>query len=114
MFPDVEHIKLEAGDLNVKLDPDLGVHYETVEDVSLGETTRVYLSVGLEEESEQSEILSLPTSPREVKNSFKNKRTLNDNKLFPLSLHIFFKTTNIYFFINKLNVKKNVYHGRSY
>ena len=34
VFPDVEHIKLESNDLGaVKLDPDLGVHYETVEDV---------------------------------------------------------------------------------
>ena len=48
------------------MDPDLGVHYETVEDVSLGDTTRVYLSVGLDEESEHSEVLSLTSSTDEV------------------------------------------------
>ena len=67
VFQDVENIKLEAGDLgDVKMDPDLGVHYETVEDVSLGDTTRVYLSVGLDEESEHSEVLSLTSSTDEV------------------------------------------------
>ncbi len=48
------------------MDPDLGVHYETVEDVNLGDTTRVYLSVGLDEESEHSEVLSLTSSTDEV------------------------------------------------
>ena len=67
VFQDVENIKLEAGDLgDVKMDPDLGVHYETVEDVSLGDTTRVYLSVGLDEESEHSEVLYLTSSTDEV------------------------------------------------
>ncbi len=42
-FPGVDQIKLEASDLcAVKLDPDLGVEYETVEDVSLEDAANVY------------------------------------------------------------------------
>jgi hypothetical protein len=42
-FPGVDQIKLEASDLcTVKLDPDLGVEYETVEDVSLEDAANVY------------------------------------------------------------------------
>lgn len=60
-FPVVDPIKLEANDLcsSVKLDPDLGVEYETVEDVSLDDAANVYFSVNLESESESSEVLSL-------------------------------------------------------
>lgn len=59
-FPVVDPIKLETSDLcSVKLDPDLGVEYETVEDVSLEDAANVYFSVNLESESESSEVLSL-------------------------------------------------------
>jgi len=67
VFPDVEHIKLESNDLGtVKLDPDLGVHYETVEDVSLGDTTRVFLSVDLDEDSDKSDVISLSSNSQEL------------------------------------------------
>ena len=40
---EVDQIKLESSDLcAVKLDPDLGVEYETVEDVSLEDAANVY------------------------------------------------------------------------
>jgi len=75
---------LEGGLLenSVKSDLDLGVHYDNgeiqyeteeihyesevhVEDVHLGDTTNVYFNVGLESESEHSEVLSLPSTSEE-------------------------------------------------
>ena len=67
---------------SVKSDLDLGVHYDNgeiqyeteeihyesevhVEDVHLGDTTNVYFNVGLESESEHSEVLSLPSTSEE-------------------------------------------------
>ena len=66
---------------SVKSDLDLGVHYDNgeiqyeteeiqyesevhVEDVHLGDTN-VYFNVGLESESEHSEVLSLPSTSEE-------------------------------------------------
>lgn len=44
----MDPIKLEPGDLcSVKLDPDLGVEYETVEDVSLEDAANVYFRQAL-------------------------------------------------------------------
>ena len=68
---------------SVKSDLDLGVHYDNgeiqyeteeihyesevhVEDVNLGDTTNVYFNVGLESESEHSEVLSLPSTSEDV------------------------------------------------
>ena len=68
---------------SVKSDLDLGVQYENgeiqydteeihyesevhVEDVNLGDTTNVYFNVGLESESEHSEVLSLPSTSEDV------------------------------------------------
>lgn len=66
-FTEVDQIKLEAGDLcSVKLDPDLGVEYETVEDVCLEDAANVYFSVNLESESESSEVLSLGSGSEDM------------------------------------------------
>ena len=44
------------------------VHYESVEDVHLTDPSNVYFNVGgLESESENSEVLSLPSTSEEVK-----------------------------------------------
>ena len=68
---------------SVKSDLDLGVHYDNgeiqyeteeihyesevhVEDVNLGDTTNVYFNVGLESESEHSEVLSLASTSEDV------------------------------------------------
>ena len=68
---------------SVKSDLDLGVHYDNgeihyeteeihyesevhVEDVNLGDTTNVYFNVGLESESEHSEVLSLPSTSEDL------------------------------------------------
>ena len=42
------------------------VTYESVEDVHLTDPNSVYFNVGLESESETSEVLSLPGSSEEV------------------------------------------------
>ena len=42
------------------------VSYESVEDVHLTDPNSVYFNVGLESESETSEVLSLPGSSEEV------------------------------------------------
>ena len=48
--------------------PDPQVTYESVEDVHLtGDPNSVYFNVGLESESETSEVLSLPGSSEEVR-----------------------------------------------
>ena len=44
------------------------VTYESVEDVHLTDPNSVYFNVGLESESETSEVLSLPGSSEEVAN----------------------------------------------
>ena len=67
---------------SVKSDLDLGVHYDNeiqyeteeihyesevhVEDVNLGDTTNVYFNVGLESESEHSEVLSLASTSEDL------------------------------------------------
>ena len=67
--------------MDSKQDLDLGIQYADdiqydaeevyesevhVEDVHLGDTTSVYFNVGLESESEHSEVLSLPSTSEET------------------------------------------------
>ena len=72
----------QGGLLDGKSELDLGMQYDAndvqydteevyesevhVEDVHLGDTTSVYFNVGLESESEHSEVLSLPSTSEET------------------------------------------------
>ena len=72
---------MQGGLLDSKQDLDLGIQYADdiqydgeevyesevhVEDVHLGDTTSVYFNVGLESESDHSEVLSLPSTSEET------------------------------------------------
>ena len=61
MFNDVESFTYV---LSTEKNPQ--VTYESVEDVHLTDPNSVYFNVGLESESETSEVLSLPGSSEEV------------------------------------------------
>ena len=61
MFNDVESFTCV---LSTEKNPQ--VTYESVEDVHLTDPNSVYFNVGLESESETSEVLSLPGSSEEV------------------------------------------------
>ena len=61
---DNEEIHYESGEVHYESE----VQYESVEDVHLTDPSNVYFNVGLESESENSEVLSLPGTSDEVLN----------------------------------------------
>jgi len=65
VFPDCDTLKIEQDFNGVHYEAD-EVTYESVEDVHLTDPNSVYFNVGLESESETSEVLSLPGSSEEV------------------------------------------------
>jgi len=92
-FPDVETLKIEQDFTHsVKTDLDLGVQYESVEDVHLTDPTSVYFNVGvgpmggIESESENSEVLSLPGSSEELLTEQPLNLVKKDRKRKPSSI----------------------------
>merc|ERR1719234_1390176 len=65
VFPDCDTLKIEQDFNGVHYEAD-EVTYESVEDVHLTDPNSVYFNVGLESESETSEVLSLPGSSEEL------------------------------------------------
>lgn len=85
VFPDCDSLKIEQDFNGVHYEAD-EVTYESVEDVHLNDPTSVYFNVGLESESETSEVLSLPSSSEEILTEQPLNLVKKDRKRKPSSI----------------------------
>jgi len=120
-FPNMEAIKIEQDfQQAVKTDMDLGVQYESVDDVHLNDPTSVYFNVGpmggLESESETSEVLSLPGSSEEMLTEQPLNLVKKDRKRKPSSIDgnsdvVVCKLCNSYVVQSMIDIHNRDVHG---
>jgi uncharacterized C2H2 Zn-finger protein len=93
VFPDCDTLKIEQDFNGVHYEAD-EVTYESVEDVHLTDPNSVYFNVGLESESETSEVLSLPGSSEELLAEQPLNLVKKDRKRKPSSIEAMIEVHN--------------------